>query len=54
MLPRSTQTYDLIGVNLRVAWSNLVTEPLPERLRRLLERLASEEIQRESNGATKS
>ena len=55
MLPRNAKPYDLIAVNLRVAWSDLVTERLPERLRRLLERLADDESQRERrSGDTKS
>ena len=42
MLQR-TKPHDLIAVKLRVAWSDVVTERLPDRLRRLLEQLAHEE-----------
>ena len=52
MLQRNAKPYDLIAVNLRVAWSDLVTERLPERLRALLERLADEI--RPDSGAMKS
>ena len=49
---RNAKPYDLIAVNLRIAWSDLVTERLPKRLRRLLQRLADEEeARRQANGA---
>jgi hypothetical protein len=47
MLHREPRPHDLIARNLRVAWSDVVTEPLPDRLRRLLEQLADEETEHE-------
>jgi hypothetical protein len=35
--------YDIIAVNLRIAWSNAITGPLPNRIRQLLEQLADQE-----------
>jgi hypothetical protein len=35
--------YDLIAVNLRIAWSDAATGPLPNRIRRLLEQLADQD-----------
>ena len=50
MLQR-TKPHDLIAVKLRVAWSDVVTERLPDRLRRLLEQLErEEETQRRGSG----
>jgi len=40
MLQRNAKPHDLIALNLRVAWSDVVTQPLPDRFRRLLEQLA--------------
>ena len=45
MLQRKPRPYDLIAMSLRVAWSDVVTEPLPDHLRRLLEKLADEETE---------
>ncbi len=47
MLQRKTRPYDLIAMNLRVAWSNVVAEPLPGRIHRLREQLANEESERQ-------
>lgn len=43
MLQRKPRPCDLIAKNLLIAWSDVVTEPLPGRIHRLLERLANEE-----------
>jgi hypothetical protein len=43
MLQRKPRRYDLIAMNLLIAWSDVVAEPLPGRIHRLLERLANEE-----------
>lgn len=42
--------YDLIAANLRIAWSDVVTEPLSDRMRRLLQQLADLETQRDRGG----
>jgi len=57
MLQRNAKPYDLIAVNLRIAWSDVVTEPLSDRIRRLLEQLADRETERErerDDGGTES
>jgi hypothetical protein len=38
--------YDIIAVNLRIAWSDAITGPLPNRIRRLLEQIADQEAKR--------
>lgn len=43
MLPRTHKPFDLIGIHLREVWSDLVTAPLPDRLRCLLDTLSQAE-----------
>src|SRR5436190_1053647 len=52
MLQRKPRPCDLIAKNLLIAWSDVVTEPLPGRIHRLLERLANEESERRRGTAT--
>jgi len=40
-------SHDLIALSLRVAWSDVVTQPLPDRIRQLLEQLAQVEEARQ-------
>jgi hypothetical protein len=55
MLQRNAKPHDLIAMNLRVALSDVVMEPLPERIRRLLKQLVDQEIEQErGSGETRT
>ncbi len=43
MLPRMHKPFDLIGIHLREVWSDVVTAPLPDSLRCLLDTLSQVE-----------
>jgi hypothetical protein len=43
MLPRTHKPFDLIGIHLREVWSDVVTAPLPDSLRCLLDTLSQAE-----------
>jgi hypothetical protein len=43
MFPRTHKPFDVIGVHLREAWSDVVMAPLPDSLRCLVETLIQAE-----------
>jgi hypothetical protein len=51
MIPRMHKQFDLIGVQLREVWSDVVTAPLPDSLRCLLDTLSQEDTLSHGNKA---